>query len=97
MRLVLQHRIGQLPEHDTAGQALCPDRKIELAVDRSAEGLGFQHHDPRWHTNDVIELDRPTRAAENDTVKRGEPDSLYLRSDTRLSPRADPPPTCFAA
>jgi len=76
MRLVLQHRISQPAVLDTAGRGLCPDRRIELALDRSAEGLGFQHHDPRRHTNEVIELDRPSRTPENDIVKRGEPDPL---------------------
>ena len=76
MRLVLQHRFGQPAELDTAGRALCPNRRIELALDRSAQGLGFQHHDPRRRTNDVIELDRPSRTSENDIVKRGEADPL---------------------
>ena len=76
MRLVLQHWIVQPADLDTAVGALCPDGRIEFAGDRSAEGLGFQHHDPRGYTNDVIELERPSRPAENDIVKRGEPDPL---------------------
>jgi hypothetical protein len=76
MRLVLQHRIGRLAELDTAGRALCPNRRIELAFDRSAEGLRFQDHNPLWRTNDVIKLNRPSRTPENDIVKRGEADPL---------------------
>src|SRR6516162_7214800 len=76
MRLVLQHRIVNATELETAGGALCPHRRIEFAFDRSAEGLRFQDHNPRWHTNDVIEFDRPSRTPENDIVKRGEADPL---------------------
>ena len=76
MRLVLQHRIGQPADLDTADSPLGPNRRIELALDRSAQGLGFLHHDPRRHTNDMIELDRSSRTPENDIVKRGEADPL---------------------
>src|SRR6516162_376192 len=71
---------GRPPHHptqlDTAGRALCPRPRIELAFDRPAEGLRFEDHNPRWHTNDVIEFDRPSRTPENDIVKRGEADPL---------------------
>ena len=76
MRLVLQQRIIHPTELDTAGRALCPRPRIELAFDRPAEGLRFQDHNPRWHTNDVIEFDRPSRTPDNDIVKRGEADPL---------------------
>jgi hypothetical protein len=57
VRLVLQPRIGKAANLDAPCSASAPDRRRELAGDRSGEGLGFEDNDPRGDTNEVVELD----------------------------------------
>ena len=51
-----------------------PENRVGLRSSRRRSS--FPGPQSRWHTNDVIEFDRPSRTPENDIVKRGEADPL---------------------